>query len=44
MRRSLGWNQEPPAPELPPEIVAQTRDKYLEAYRRLVGEELATSS
>jgi hypothetical protein len=43
-RRSIGWNQEPPAPELPPEIVAQIRDKYLEAYRRLVEQELATSS
>ncbi len=42
--RSIGWNQEPPAPELPPHIVAQTRGKYLEAYRRLVGEELATTS
>lgn len=37
---SLGWNKEPPAPELPPEIVAQTRAKYLDAYRRLVGREL----
>jgi phosphoribosylaminoimidazole-succinocarboxamide synthase len=42
--RGLGWNMEPPAPELPPAVVAQTRDKYLEAYRRLVGEELAISS
>jgi phosphoribosylaminoimidazole-succinocarboxamide synthase len=42
--RSIGWNQEPPAPQLPPDIVAQTREKYLEAYRRLTGEELATSS
>ena len=37
---TLAWNKEPPAPELPPEVVARTRDKYLEAYRRLVGEEL----
>ena len=41
--RALGWNTEPPAPELPPAIVAQTREKYLEAYRRLVGKELRTS-
>ena len=40
--RSIGWNQEPPAPQLPPDIVAQTREKYLEAYRRLVGNELET--
>ena len=37
---TLDWNKEPPAPELPPEVVARTRDKYLEAYRRLVGKEL----
>jgi len=37
---TLDWNKEPPAPELPPEVVARTREKYLEAYRRLVGEEL----
>jgi phosphoribosylaminoimidazole-succinocarboxamide synthase len=39
---SLDWNKEPPAPELPPDIVAQTRAKYLDAYRRLVGRELET--
>lgn len=37
---SLGWNKEPPAPELPPDIVTQTRAKYLDAYRRLVGQDL----
>jgi len=37
---SLNWNKEPPAPELPPEVVAKTRERYLEAYRRLTGEEL----
>jgi phosphoribosylaminoimidazole-succinocarboxamide synthase len=37
---TLTWNKEPPAPALPPEVVARTREKYLEAYRRLVGEEL----
>lgn len=42
--RALGWDREPPAPELPPAIVTQTREKYLEAYRRLVGKELATRS
>lgn len=30
-----GWNKQPPAPELPEEIVLKTRDKYLEALRRL---------
>jgi phosphoribosylaminoimidazole-succinocarboxamide synthase len=37
---TLDWNKTPPAPELPPEIVAKTRDKYLEAHRLLTGREL----
>ncbi|MDZ4247592.1 MAG: phosphoribosylaminoimidazolesuccinocarboxamide synthase [Dehalococcoidia bacterium] len=32
-----GWNKEPPAPALPPEVVKQTSDKYREAYRLLTG-------
>jgi phosphoribosylaminoimidazole-succinocarboxamide synthase len=39
-----GWNKEPPAPELPPEIVEQMAERYREAYRRLTGEEVAGSS
>lgn len=35
-----GWNHEPPAPDLPAEIVAATAAKYREAYRRLTGEDL----
>jgi phosphoribosylaminoimidazole-succinocarboxamide synthase len=31
----IGWNREPPAPELPAEVVAQTSEKYREALRRL---------
>ncbi|MCK4487648.1 MAG: phosphoribosylaminoimidazolesuccinocarboxamide synthase [Desulfobacterales bacterium] len=34
---SLDWNQKPPAPELPPEVVENTRRKYEEALRRLTG-------
>lgn len=34
---SLGWNQRPPTPELPPEVVENTRRKYEEALRRLTG-------
>jgi phosphoribosylaminoimidazole-succinocarboxamide synthase len=34
---SLDWNQTPPAPELPPEVVGNTRKKYEEALRRLTG-------
>jgi phosphoribosylaminoimidazole-succinocarboxamide synthase len=32
-----GWNKRPPAPELPPEVVARTAEKYAEALRRLTG-------
>lgn len=35
-----GWNKEPPAPELPPEVVRDTAQRYREAYRRLTGKEL----
>ena len=37
---SIKWNKTPPAPQLPDEIVKKTREKYLEAYERLVGEPL----
>lgn len=37
---SSGWNKQPPGPELPPDIVARTRSKYLEAYRLLTGDQL----
>lgn len=37
---TLDWDKTPPGPELPDEIVAKTREKYLEAYRRLTGKEL----
>ena len=32
-----GWNHEPPAPALPPEVVARTQERYLETLRRLTG-------
>ena len=35
-----GWNKQPPPPNLPPEIVAATSERYIEAYRRITGEEL----
>jgi phosphoribosylaminoimidazole-succinocarboxamide synthase len=31
------WNKAPPAPPLPDDVIAKTRDKYLEAFRRLTG-------
>jgi phosphoribosylaminoimidazole-succinocarboxamide synthase len=34
----VGWNKQPPAPELPADIVAMTAEKYREAQRRLVGD------
>jgi phosphoribosylaminoimidazole-succinocarboxamide synthase len=30
-----GWDKQPPAPELPADVVEQTRSKYVEAYERL---------
>lgn len=35
-----GWNKEPPAPELPDDVVAKTSEKYREAFRVLTGREL----
>ncbi|HEY5913554.1 MAG TPA: phosphoribosylaminoimidazolesuccinocarboxamide synthase [Verrucomicrobiae bacterium] len=37
---TLDWNKTPPAPALPPEVVAKTQAKYLEAYERLTGNKL----
>jgi phosphoribosylaminoimidazole-succinocarboxamide synthase len=36
---STGWNKTPPAPELPADVVAKTREKYIAAYRQLTGSE-----
>jgi len=36
---SSGWDHQSPPPELPPEVVAGTRDRYVEAFRRLTGRE-----
>jgi phosphoribosylaminoimidazole-succinocarboxamide synthase len=33
-----GWDREPPAPTLPPEVVEGTRARYVEAYERITGE------
>ncbi len=35
-----GWNQQPPVPKLPPEIVEGTSGRYKEIYRRLTGHTL----
>ena len=39
-----GWDREPPAPELPPEVVAASSERYTEAYRLLTGETLPGAS
>jgi phosphoribosylaminoimidazole-succinocarboxamide synthase len=33
-----GWDKTPPAPELPDDVVARTRELYIEAYERITGE------
>ena len=33
-----GWDREPPAPELPPEVVSRTRTRYVEAYELITGQ------
>ena len=37
---SISWNKQPPVPELPPEVVNNTRAKYLEALRIITGKSL----
>ena len=37
---SIKWNKQPPVPSLPADVIARTREKYIEAYRRLTGKEL----
>ncbi|HEX7197515.1 MAG TPA: phosphoribosylaminoimidazolesuccinocarboxamide synthase [Candidatus Limnocylindria bacterium] len=34
---ATGWNKEPPAPTLPDEVIAGTRDRYVAAFERLTG-------
>jgi phosphoribosylaminoimidazole-succinocarboxamide synthase len=38
---TTGWDKNSPPPELPPEVVARTRAKYIEAYERLTGQQFA---
>jgi phosphoribosylaminoimidazole-succinocarboxamide synthase len=37
---SLDWPKQPPPPKLPPEIIERTRDRYMEALKRITGHEL----
>ena len=34
---STGWDKTPPGPEIPPEIVRATRERYIEVYERITG-------
>ena len=36
----IGWDHSPPPPELPEEVVRNTRAKYVEAYERITGRRL----
>jgi phosphoribosylaminoimidazole-succinocarboxamide synthase len=36
----IKWNKQPPVPSLPDDVVARTREKYVEAFTRLTGREL----
>jgi phosphoribosylaminoimidazole-succinocarboxamide synthase len=37
----LGWDKTPPPPSLPPEVVEATRARYVDAYQRVTGLDLA---
>jgi phosphoribosylaminoimidazole-succinocarboxamide synthase len=37
---SIRWNKQPPVPTLPDDVIQRTRGKYLDAFRRLTGQEL----
>lgn len=41
---ATGWNKEPPAPPLPADVIAGTRDRYVTAFERLTGERWATGA
>ena len=38
---TLDWNKTPPAPKLPPQVIAKTAEKYREALERLTGRKLS---
>jgi phosphoribosylaminoimidazole-succinocarboxamide synthase len=40
---TLAWNKTPPPPRLPKDVIEKTSAKYLEAFRRLTGHELANA-
>jgi phosphoribosylaminoimidazole-succinocarboxamide synthase len=40
---TTGWDKNSPPPRLPAEVVAKTREKYLEAYERLTGQKITNA-
>jgi phosphoribosylaminoimidazole-succinocarboxamide synthase len=40
---TLDWDKTPPAPRLPKDVIGKTSAKYLEAFRRLTGNEMANT-
>jgi len=34
---AIKWNQTPPAPSLPPDVIVRTQEKYLAALKNLLG-------
>ncbi len=38
---TTGWDKQPPAPELPQDVIDKTRDKYLNIYKIITGNELS---
>jgi phosphoribosylaminoimidazole-succinocarboxamide synthase len=41
LKRAGKWNGNEPGPVLPPEVVRETSERYLDAYRRVTGKDLA---
>ena len=39
---STGWDRTPPAPPIPDDVVARTREKYIQAYELIAGEQFST--
>ncbi len=40
---TLDWDKTPPAPRLPKDVIEKTSAKYLEAFRRLTGNDIANA-
>lgn len=38
---ATGWDKKPPAPELPPDVIEATSKRYVQAYERITGRQLA---